>query len=172
MKNRIQMQSDVVSKINTELELLSDEQIITEFIDYIHGALYTFVSHPFGVEKPSCITAVDYILTIASTQKTAEQKEIFKNKWLNFKENISKSARVKKEVLEVKSLLILSALNNEMTSGSEEIISVIKKTLPVKCGEIWKETQDYEDVLSDKEWDRASILGQAYKTSPWHFMES
>jgi len=162
---------EIVSKIDAELVVEPDEKIIIKFFAYVRGALSTFVDHPIGVEKPSYITAIDYVLSTAYAKTTAEQQEIYKSNWLKFKEHIAEFARVEEILLEKKSLSILSALEKEKISSDEEIISIIRETLPSTCGDIWKETQDYEDVLSDKEWSRACSMSQSTGLSPWLYLD-
>ncbi|MCX6753643.1 MAG: hypothetical protein NTV03_01140 [Candidatus Nomurabacteria bacterium] len=161
----------IVSKIHTELALIPDEEIVAKFFAYVRGGLSTFVDHPIGEEKPSYLTAINYVLSIASSKTDVKQQEIFRNKWLKFKEHISEFARVDEKILEAKSLSILSELKKEKNSNAEEIISLIRETLPSKCGDIWKETQDYEDVLSDREWSRACSMSEGTGRSPWLFLD-
>lgn len=171
MEERRQKRLEIVSKIDAELVSITGEDIIAKFFAYVRGALRTFVDHPIGEEKPSYITAIDYVLSMACGKITTEQQEIFKNKWLKFKEHISEFARVDETLLEEKNLLILSELEKEKDSGCEEIVLTIRKTLSSNCGDIWKETQDYEDVLSDREWSRASRMSEGTGISPWLFLD-
>lgn len=162
----------IVSKINTELVAVPDEEIIAKFFAYVRGALHSFVDHPIGEEKPSYLTAINYVLYVGSSSKmNSRQKEIFKNKWLKFKEHISEFARVDEKILEEKNLAILSALEKEKIPNLEKIISLIRETLPSKCGDIWKETQNYEYVLSNRAWSRACSMSEGTGRSPWLFLD-
>lgn len=171
MEERKEKKLEIVSKINADLAVIPDEQIIVIFFGYVRGSLSTFVDHPIGEEKPSYITAINYVLSIARQKNTIEQREIFKNYWLKFKEHISEFARVDENLLEEKNLSILSALEKEKDSDCEEVVSKIRETLSSTCGDIWKETQDYEDVLSDRQWNRACSMSESSGLSPWLFLE-
>ncbi len=170
MTEREEKRLEIVSKIETALAAIPDEEIIVKFFGYVRGALSTFVDHPIGEEKPSYITAIDYVLSMACAKNTIEQREIFKNKWLKFKEHISEFARVDENLLEEKNLRILSELEKEKNPDCEEIVFAIRETLPSTCGDIWKETQDYGDVLSDRQWNRACSMGESSGLSPWLFI--
>ncbi|MFA6251497.1 MAG: hypothetical protein WC603_02630 [Candidatus Paceibacterota bacterium] len=172
LEKRNKMRLEIVSNVQTELATMPDDEIIAKFFAYVRGALRTFVDHPIGEEKPSYLTAVDYVLLVASSSKIDDkQKEIFKNKWIKFKEHISEFARVDENLLEEKHLLILSELEKEKVPGCEEIVSAIRETLPSTCGDIWKQTQDYEDILSDRQWNSACSMSESTGLSPWLFLE-
>lgn len=171
MEEREKKKLEIVSKIQVELTKIQDDEIISKFFEFVRGALSTFVDHPIGEKKPSYITAIDYVSSIACAKSTSEQQEIFENNWLKFKEHIAKFARVDKTLLEEKNFLILSVLKKEKIYNEEEIISVIRETLPSTCGNIWKETQDYEDVLSDRIWNYACSMSQSTGLSPWLFLD-
>jgi len=171
MEERRKKRLEIVSKIDADLVVIPDEEIIIKFFSYVYGALSTFVDHPIGEEKPSYITAIDYVLSMVRAKNTIEQQEIFKDKWLKFKEHISEFARVDENLLGEKNLLILSELEKEKDSGCEEIVLTIRKTLSSNCADIWKETQDYEDVLSDRAWSRASRMSEDTGRSPFLFLD-
>lgn len=171
-QERLEKMLEVRTKVTKDLEDTPDAELVENFFAFIQAALATFVDHPIGEKKPSYITAIDYVLEVSNTKATAEQKESFEKHWKNFKESIIEFGRVDIEVIETKNTSILAALNSDIsTSKNEEMITAMRRTLPGKCADIWKETEDYEDVLSDRNWDRACQSGRAAGLSPWLFLE-